>query len=140
MFKRIMAPVDLAHVERLGRALNCAADLARHYRVPVAFVGVTATTPGTLGHTPEEFGEKLAAFAQGMSETHGISATAHAVLSNDPTTELDEALLRAIDETGADLVVMATHIPEVLDHIWPSNGGSLAEHARCSVMLVRPEP
>lgn len=140
MFKRIMAPVDLAHVERLGRALNCAADLARHYRVPVTFVGVTAATPGQLAHTPEEFARKLDTFATGMAETHGITAEAHPVLSNDPTTELDDALLGAIDETGADLVVMATHVPDVVDHVWPSNGGSLAGHARCSVMLVRPDP
>ena len=40
-----MAPVDLAHVETLGRALSCAADLARHYRAPVTFVGVAAAPP-----------------------------------------------------------------------------------------------
>ena len=32
MFKKIMVPVDLAHVARLERALQVAADLARHVR------------------------------------------------------------------------------------------------------------
>ena len=39
--------------------------------------------------------------------------------------------------TLADLVVMASHIPNVADHFWPSNGGSIASRADVSVMLVR---
>ena len=68
---------------------------------------------------------------------HGVKAAAHTAIAHDPTTEVDDALMRAIDETGADLVVMASHVPNVMDHIWPSNGGKLAEHAKCSVMVVR---
>jgi len=50
---------------------------------------------------------------------------------------VDDALLKASRDTGADLVVMASHMPSVLDYIWPSNGGKIAEHAKCSVMVVR---
>lgn len=137
MFQKIMAPVDLAHVEKLGRALDCAADLAKHYSVPVVYVGVTSSAPSQLAHNPEEFGEKLGAFAEAETSKHGVDGTSHTAIAPDPTTEVDDALMRAIDETGADLVVMASHVPNVLDHIWPSNGGKLAEHAKCSVMVVR---
>lgn len=137
MFKRIMAPVDLAHVEKLERALDCAADLAKHYDVPIVYVGVTSSAPSRLAHNPKEFGQKLDAFAQGQADKQGLQATAHTAIAHDPTTEVDDALVRAIDETGADLVVMASHVPNVMDHIWPSNGGKLAEHAKCSVMVVR---
>lgn len=138
MFKRIMAPVDLAHIERLNRALDCAADLARHYDVPIHYVGVTSSAPSQLAHNPEEFGQKLNAFAKGEAENRGLEAFAHTAVTPDPATEVDDALIRAIDETGADLVVMASHVPNVMDHIWPSNGGKLAENAKCSVMVVRP--
>ena len=138
MFKRIMAPVDLAHVGGLRRALDCAADLARHYKVPIIYVGVTSSVPSQLGHNPEEFGKRLQEFASEESKTHGVDGAAHTSIAHDPTTEVDDALMRAIDETGADLVVMASHVPNVIDYIWPSNGGKLAEHAKCSVMVVRP--
>ena len=138
MFNQIMAPVDLAHVERLGRALDCAADLAKHYNVPITYVGVTSSTPTQLAHSPEEFGQKLGAFAEAEASRHGVQTSARTAIAHDPTTEIDDALLRAVDETGADLVVMASHVPNVMDHIWPSNGGKLAEHAKCSVMVVRP--
>lgn len=138
MFKRIMAPVDLAHADRLGRALECAADLANHFDVPIVYVGVTSSAPSRLAHNPEEFGQKLGAFVEDQAAKHGLEASAHTTITPDPTTEVDDALIRAIDETGADLVVMASHVPNVADYFWPSNGGKLAEHAKCSVMVVRP--
>lgn len=137
MFKQIMAPVDLAHSEKLRRALDCAADLAKHYDAPITYVGVTSPQPSQLAHNPQEFGQKLEEFARGEASKHGVKAAAHTAIAHDPTTEVDDGLMRAIDETGADLVVMASHVPNVMDHIWPSNGGKLAEHAKCSVMVVR---
>jgi nucleotide-binding universal stress UspA family protein len=132
-----MAPVDLTHVERLRPALDCAADLAKHYNVPISYVGVTSPSPTKLAHNPKEFGEKLGAFAEEEASKHGVETSAHTAIAHDPTTEIDDALMRAIDETGADFVVMASHVPTVMDYIWPSNGGKLAEHAKCSVMVVR---
>lgn len=137
MFQRIMTPVDLAHVERLGNALDCAADLAKHWGVPIVYLGVTSSAPSSLAHNPEEFGQKLGAFAEQQAAKHGVEASAHTAIAHDPTTEIDDALMRAIGETGTDLVVMASHLPNVMDHFWPSNGGKLAEHAKCSVMVVR---
>ena len=137
MFKRIMAPVDLANVERLSAALNCAADLAKLYRVPITYVGVTSSAPGKLAHNPEEFGQKLGAFAEQEAARHDVETSAYTAIAHDPATEIDDALMKAIAATGADLVVMASHVPSVMDYIWPSNGGKLAEHAKCSVMVVR---
>mgnify|MGYP005990346391 CR=1 FL=1 len=138
MFNRIMTPVDLAHVDKLERALDCAADLAKHYGLPITYVGVTSSAPGALGHNPKEFGQKLQSFVDGEIDKRGIEATAHTAMANDPATEIDNALIHAIDDTGADLVVMASHLPGAVEYIWPSNGGKIAQHAKCSVMLVRP--
>lgn len=138
MFRQVMVPVDLTHIEKLGRALDCAADLARLYGLPVAYVGVTSSAPSSLAHNPEEFGRKLQAFAQTQAEKHGVVASAHLEIAHDPTIDVDDALIRSIDKTGADVVVMATHLPGAIEYIWPSNGGKLAGHAKCSVMLVRP--
>lgn len=138
MFKCIMTPVDLEHVQALARALDCAAELANHWGIPITYVGVTSTAPGKLAHNPEEFSHKLQAFANGEAEKHGTQVAAYSAIAHDPVTEIDDALLRAIDVTGADLVVMASHLPNVMDHFWPSNGGRLASQASCSVMIVRP--
>ncbi|GAB5376086.1 MAG: hypothetical protein AcusKO_25480 [Acuticoccus sp.] len=138
MFHRIMAPVDLAHIAQLDRALQCTADLAKQYGVPVTYVSVTSSAPTSIAHNPQEFDAKLTAFAKGEADKHGIEATSHMILAHDPSIDIDGALRHAIDETEADLVVMASHVPGRLEYIWHSHGGRLAEHAKCSVFIVRP--
>jgi nucleotide-binding universal stress UspA family protein len=46
-------------------------------------------------------------------------------------------LMAAIGELSTDLVVMASHVPNIADYLWPSNGGKIASHATASVMIVR---
>lgn len=138
MFNRIMTPVDLGHIDKLGRALDCAADLAKHYQLPITYVGVTSSAPDALAHNPEEYKQKLQSFVDGESKKHGIEATAYAIVVNDPATEIDYELIHAVDDINADLVVMASHLPSAVEYFWPSNGGEVARHAKCSVMLVRP--
>lgn len=137
MYKRIMVPVDLAHAEKLKHSLDTAANISKIYHAPVTYVGVTAATPGPLGHNPAEYEKKLADFAAGQAEAHGIETQAVTIVSHDPAVDLDDALIRAVHDTQSDLVVMATHIPNVVDHVWPSNGGKLATHTDASVFLVR---
>ncbi|MCA8930271.1 MAG: universal stress protein [Alphaproteobacteria bacterium] len=137
MFQKIMVPVDLAHAARMERATATAADLAKLYGAAVVYVGVTTSAPSAIAHTPQEYAGKLKSFAADQAARHGHSATSHAMVSHDPSIDLDETLMRGIDETGADLVVMASHIPNVTDHFWPSNGGRIASHAKSSVFIVR---
>ncbi|WP_034854948.1 universal stress protein [Sinorhizobium sojae] len=137
MYTKIMVPVDLAHVEKLQRALDTAANLSKLYNAPVAYVGVTAAAPGPLGHNAAEYAARLEAFAKDQGARHGISTQSKSVVSHDPAVDLSDALVEAVKTTGSDLVVMATHIPNVVDHIWPSNGGRLATHTNASVFLVR---
>ncbi len=137
MFNTIMVPVDLAHKARLTHSLDVAADLAAHYGAKIVFVGVTSGAPSSVAHTPGEYTQKLAQFAAEQSEARGIEAGSHAMMAHDPTTDVDTALLKAVTETRADLVVMQSHLPNVIDYVWPSNGGKVAEHATCSVMIVR---
>lgn len=137
MYKKIMVPVDLAHKGDLDKALKTAADLAQHYRIPVCYVGVTSTTASSVAHNPQEFEKKLEAFAEDEAKKHGHDATSKAYTSHDPTVDVDDTLLKAVKDVGADLVVMASHAPSVLDYVWPSNGGKVAEHSDASVLVVR---
>lgn len=137
MFKHIMAPVDLLHIERLERALAVTAEEARHHGASVTFVSVTIAGPSRVASGPEEFRAKLEQFVATQNRLHGIAARAHPVFSNDPTTDVDDALLNAVETLGADLVIMASHEPGLIEYFWPSNGGKIASHSKASVFLVR---
>lgn len=138
MFKKIMVPVDLAHLDIIEPSLKIVADQAKHYDAEVCYVGITAATPGSVARTPEEFTQKLEAFAQERAKVHGQPVSTHTIVSPDPIADLDDDLIEAIDEVGADLVVMPTHPPKHVDAIMPSHGGKVATHTKASVFLVRP--
>ena len=137
MFKRIMVPVDLAHIPALRKALEVAAGVAKQYDIPVTYVGVTSAAPSALGHNPDEFDARLTAFGAEQASANGIVGETKTVISHDPTTDVDDALLHAVKDVGADLVVMASHVPGLADYVWPSNGGKIAAHSDASVFVVR---
>ncbi|WP_119166221.1 universal stress protein [Algihabitans albus] len=137
MYKKIMVPVDLAHTDRLEKALKTAGDLARHYEIPVCYVGVTASTPDAVARSPEEYARKLTAFGAAQAQEGGFEATTRSFLSRDPTRELYKLLTTAADEIGADLVIMASHIPGLPEHILTSNAGYVASHSDVSVFVIR---
>ncbi len=138
MYQHILIPVDLPHADKLDKALDAAADLAKRHSAKVEYVGVASDAPGSGGaRTPEDFANKMAEFAAAQAAKHGIEARGKAVLCNDPAVDLNDALLAAIKDNGSDLVVMASHVPGVPEHFFSSHAGAIASHAKISVFVVR---
>jgi nucleotide-binding universal stress UspA family protein len=137
MYKKIMVPVDLAHIERLEKAIATAADLAKHYSIPICFVGVTVETPSEVAHTPDEYAKKLEAFGAEQSKKRGLTIETAARLCHDPAIDLDKTLIAAAKDSGSDLIVMASHLPGLPEHIFASNAGAVASHADVSVFVIR---
>ncbi|MCA0044482.1 universal stress protein [Celeribacter litoreus] len=137
MFKTIVIPVDLGHVDRLEKALSVAGDLASQYDAGVHVVGVAPETPHELGHTPAEYEARLAKFAKELADRYGRPVSPHPVIATDLRIDLDALLMKASEELGADLVVMASHVPGFVEYIFGSNAGTLASHSKMSVFVVR---
>ena len=138
MFRKIMVPVDLAHVQSLQKALDVAAALARQYDAGLCYVGVTTSQPNAVARNPDEYRSKLEAFARDHAPDNGQAPAVAVFTSHDPASDLDDILVRAVAELEADLVVMATHLPRHIDAIMPANGSKVAAHTSVSVFLVRP--
>ena len=137
LFKKIMVPVDLEHIDQIEKALGLAADLSKRFDAPICYVGVAGEQPGPIARNPAEYEEKLREFAGRQSTLHGHKADAKAYIGHDLVADVDDVLLKAVHDVGADLVVMASHIPTLTSYIWPSNGGKIAAHSDASVFLVR---
>ena len=137
MFKKIFVPVDLAHVDKLEKALHVAGKLAQDCGASIVHGGVTTSAASAVASTPEEFFAKLRDFARSQAETFSITGEAYSVTSHDPATELRSNLLAAIEATSADAVVMASHVPGMLDHVFSSNAGQVASKAKISVFVIR---
>lgn len=138
MYKQMMIPVDLAHIERLEKALRTGADLAKLYDMSVCYIGVSANTPTAVAHNPTEFKEKLEQFSVAQAERYGLRKVSSAsYISHDPAVDLDKTLLKAAKDCGADLVVMASHVPGLAEHLFASNAGYFASYSDATVLVVR---
>jgi len=137
MYRKIMIPVDLAHIERLDKAITTATDLAKHYSIAICCVAVTAETPTEVAHNPAEFGDKLKEFGAKLAAKYHLDIDTAAYPSHDPAVDLDKTLIEAAKQNGADLIIMASHVPGLPEHIFASNAGTVASHAEVSVFVVR---
>ena len=139
MYQKIMVPVDLKYIEKLEKTLDLAADLAKLHGATVHYVTVAGRVPNRAARSPEELESNLEAFAREQGESRGISTSSKTMHSTDVTIELDDKLVQAQKDIGADLVVMASHIPGVSDrlHLISSNASDLARKIDCSIFIVR---
>lgn len=137
MFNTIMVPVDLAHADKLTRALDIAATVAKGTNAELVFVGVTTGAPSAAAHTPAEFEARLKTFAHDEAARTGARARAETVLSHDPAISLGDDLIREAKALNADAIVMASHVPGLAEHVFASNAGYVASHAPISVFVVR---
>ena len=137
MYSELMIPVDLRHVDQMDKALSLSADIAKLYGATLHIVGVTSSAPSETARTPEAFDEKLTAYANERSQALDATFVAHTEVSHDPSIDLDEVLQKAAKTIGADLIVMASHIPGFAEHFVSSNAGYTASHSAVSVFIVR---
>ncbi|MEM7211740.1 MAG: universal stress protein [Pseudomonadota bacterium] len=137
MFDRIMLPVDLANAETLTKSIEVATEMAKAHDASITVVGVTGTGPGPVAKTPESYAEKLNAFASDLATKSGTEVESQAIADVDPAADLSVALLGAARDMDADLIVMASHVPGMLEHVFASHAGYVASHAKCSVTVVR---
>lgn len=137
MYKHIMLPADLLHEASIKKAVTTACDLAKHYDADLHVVSVSGGLPTAVAHSSKDYGDKLEEFTASLAAAHGITVHPHNIGSVDPEAEVDGLLLKAVDQTGSDLVVMGSHKPGLAEYIFGSHAGHLAAHSKVSVFVVR---
>ena len=141
MHKNILFPVDLNHTDSLGKAVETAVFFAR---TSGARLHVVAVVPGfglpvVASYFPEDFEQKALASAKQALDRF-IASSFPKGLEVLPVvahgTVYDE-ILHCAEELGIDLIVMASHRPEMQDYLLGSNASTVVRHAKCSVLVVR---
>lgn len=141
MYKDILLPVDREHEASWRQALPVATAYCKAFGarlhvltvVPAFGVGdVSSFLP--MGYE-QQLLDKASQWLQGFARDHlpsGIPVQ-HIVGHG----KVHREILRVAAETGADLIVMASHRPELADHLLGSNAAHVVQHAKCSVLVVR---
>jgi len=142
MFSNVLLTVDLNAEASWGKALPQAIELVRASKGTLHVMSVVPDlgTPMIEGFFPPDFEQKaIAAAAEALDALvkenvpSGMSVKQHLAFGN-----IHNKVLEAIEETEANLVVMASHKPDrVREFLVGSNADRVVRRSPVSVLVVR---
>lgn len=140
MFKSILVPIDIAHESSWRFAVPEAVELARASGGRLTIVTIVRELSALFESAHLAFQlERMVSDARARLRTIIASIeTAGVPLSQDVKFgSIGPEILRAAAEQAADLIVMESHRPEMLDYVIGPNAAHVARHAICSVLVLR---
>ena len=141
MYKEILLPIDLNDIESQRKAVATAIGLARAFGARVHVQTIVPDFGMSLvgSYFPEGFEGKALENAsktlhQFVRETFPEDLTVQHIVAHGTVYR---EILRCAKEIGAELIVMASHRPELEDYLIGPNASRVTRHADCSVLVVR---
>ena len=135
MYKTILVPIDIAHFEE-GKAIL---DMARQ--------NADEDSRIVLLNVVEEIPKWAAvSLPAGMIDKnlHTSEAELKKLAGDDPRMEVMvrsghsyDTILEVCNNLPADLVIVASHRPDLQDYFLGSTAARVVRHAQCSVLVVR---
>lgn len=143
MFKEILLPIDLDDPSSWKKALPVTLGLVEKFGSKLHIMTVVPTFGMAIvsGYFPADFEKKaLAASDRKLHEwsrehlPQGIAAQ-HIVAHGTVYEEIIETRKKLGD--GVDLIVMASHRPDLKDYLIGPNSARVVRHSKISVLIVR---
>lgn len=141
MYKDILLAIDLGHDESWKKALPTAVEYAKAFDATLHLCAVVPDYGMSIvgQYFPEDFEKKALADAEAR-----LHAFVDEHVPDDLRTQvvvghgrIYEELLRAAAQTRCDLIIMASHRPDLTDFLIGPNAIKVVSHADCSVLVVR---
>ncbi len=141
MYKNILLTVDLNQESSWKKALPVAVEYCQAFGATLHVVTVIPDfgLSAVGAYFPEGFADKALAKAKG-----DLGAFAGQNVPSDVETRhsvgygtVYEEILKIAKETGCDMIVIASHRPELKDYLLGPNAARVVRHAGCSVLVVR---
>ncbi|MCP4287318.1 MAG: universal stress protein [Gammaproteobacteria bacterium] len=136
MYKSILIPVDLANVSRVNSLVDHA-SIHSSGKPKIILLNVVEEIPGwaavelprgILDKSVQSSLEKLKALAASASIEVEVE-----VRAGHPY----KTILEVAKEKSAELIIVASHQPELQNYFLGSTAAKVVRHATCSVLVVR---
>lgn len=140
MFKSILVPVDVHQPSSWDLALPQAIELAEAGRGTVSVMTVVKDLKAMFEGLYFSFQadlmisdarDKLIRIVSGYRST-SVSLTEKVCFGS-----IGHEILKEAHDSGTDLIVMSSHRPEMRDYLIGPNAAHVAQHAKCSVLVLR---
>lgn len=141
MFSDILLAVDLGNPKTQSKAVRTAVDQAKAFgsRLHVLTVVPDLNSSIVAGFFPPNF--EANALEEARKQLHAYCAehipadvTVQHVVAHG---SIYQEIVKAAGDLGCDLIIMASHRPELADFLLGPNADRVVRHAACSVMVVR---
>jgi len=141
MFKSILLPVDLNHKSSWEKAAPEAVALAKQHGAKIHLLTVIPDFGMAVvgSFFPSGYAEQAL-----QSGSEKLAALASEIIPGDLLAKMHTAhgsayqeIISTAKEQGCDLIVMASHRPEMSDYLLGPNAARVVRHADQSVMIVR---
>lgn len=141
MYKSILLAIDLAHESSWAKAAPAAAVLTKAFGATLHVMTVAPPIRGAMvaQHFPADFEKNVAQTA--AKELASVAAKALPGLNAELHVAVGRVYRSIVDtaaQNNCDLIVMASHRPELQDALIGPNADLVARHTKASVMIVRP--
>ena len=141
MYANILLAIDINNPKTQAKAVETAVRIARMDSAALHAITVVPSFGLSIvgSYFPEGFEEK--AIENARQHLHEYT-DAH-IPSGIPLQHIVAhgsiygEILKAAEEQDIDLIVMASHRPEISDYLLGPNASHVMRHADCSVMVVR---
>ncbi len=140
MFNNILVAVDLEHDTHIDDLLRVASDIANAYGAKVHLLHVIGAAPAVVSQfLPENYEamasdkieKDLAVLAAKVDLAEGAAA------SSVRFGGVYQEILAHATKIGADLIIVASHKPNVGDYLLGTTAARIVRHASCSTLVVR---
>ena len=139
MYKTVLVPVDLSHIEKGSEMIERAKYLADTNKSKLILLNVIPEIPPYVAvELPSSMHEKVVESAKAdlkkLIRKHDLpSSTRVVVASGNPAS----IILAQAEKEHCDLIMIASHQPGLRDYLLGSVAGKVVRHARCSVLVIR---
>ena len=136
MYKTILAPIDMAHIDKGKAVIDIAAaqvDKDSH----IILLNVVEEIPGWAAvELPSGILEKSLLASRERLETI-VSSSGRDMEVVVRMGHSHKTILDVAEEKEVDLIIIGSHQPGMQDYILGSTAAKVVRHAKCSVLVVR---
>ena len=138
-FEKILVAVDLGEDSSWKEALPTAVDQAQHTGGKLHIVTVVPEEPPQLAWLPKDYSTKMIAYAN-TQLAKLIETNVPEQMGAQPHVRqgtIYSEIVKLAKELEIDLIVMASHRPELKDYLLGPNAARVVRHAECPVLVIR---
>lgn len=139
MYKNILVPIDVSDASSWRKAIPAAVELATQFGAKLIVMTVVRDIDaGLLSYYPpacQWLHDNAVTKLKSVADQCVPPALNPTLLVADGS--ISREITRAAREHDVDLIVMASHRPEMKDYLIGPNAATVTRHANCSVLIVR---